>query len=324
MSVRTLSAIIPVRNQPDTLDDLLTNLDAQSVPEGWRLEVICIDNASTDSTPDVIKRHNATYILETQLGPSIARNTGVAAAAGELLWFIDADVLPLVDDFPVRIVEATKKLDSFAGFGGPILLPQRQYNNPIAFADHMACWSAWSSDRTDGHSDFQPTSFICRKADFDAVGGFDTQLRVLEDWDLQMRLQNLESPSDQIATSQADDDDIQQRPIWFLQNLPVAHAARDTFVRTIKHSWYWGLPSRRGWFGRSGASVTIMEKPFLRWLVLPTLVWQRAKHPLKTAWQVSPPRALLSAPILMLTLLVWGIAVIVGRGQPDEDKFAPV
>ncbi len=316
MSVSTLSIVIPVRNQPETLDELLTSLDRQACPSGWQVEVICVDNNSTDDTPEVIRRHNATYLLETRLGPSVARNSGVAAATGELLWFIDADAVPLSDDFLVRIVETAARLENFAGFGGPILLPDKQRNNPIAFADHMACWSLWRADRPTGHSDFQPTSFICRREDFIRVGGFDTELRVLEDWDLQMRLQN---PSDADAATSAP-----SQPLWFVQDLPVAHSARSSLVRTLKHSWYWGLPSRKGWFGRSGVSVSRMEKPVVRWLVLPSLVWQRAKHPFKTAWHISPWRAVLSLPFLLLTLLVWGVAVIVGEGQPDDDDFAPV
>ena len=316
MSVCTLSIIIPVRNQPETLDELLTSLDEQICPAGWHVEVICIDNNSTDHTPDVIRSHTATYLLEPELGPSIARNSGVAASTGELLWFIDADAVPLAADFLVRIVETASELGDFAGFGGPILLPRKQRNNPIAFADHMACWSIWRADRPTGHSDFQPTSYICRRQDFIKVGGFDTELRVLEDWDLQMRLQT------RGGTGSANTGPT--RPLWFVQDLPVAHSARGSLLRTLKHSWYWGLPSRKGWFGRSGVSVARMEQPVLRWLVLPSLVWQRAKHPFRTAWQVSPWRALLSLPFLLLTLLVWGVAVIVGEGQPDDDSFSPV
>jgi glycosyltransferase involved in cell wall biosynthesis len=316
MSIRTLSIIIPVRNQPETLDELLTNLDAQPCPDGWQAQVICIDNNSTDHTPDIIRSHNATYLLETRLGPSIARNSGVAEASGELLWFIDADVVPLADDFIVRIIAAADELGDFGGFGGPILLPEKQRNNPVAFADHMACWSDWRINRGDGQSDFQPTSFICRKAHFDAVGGFNTELRVLEDWDLQERLQQ--------SRQMTGGPDAPIRPLWFLKRLPVSHHARSSLLRTIKHSWYWGLPSREGWFKRAGFSMRRMELPVIRWLLLPGLVWFRAKHAFRAGWQVSKLSAILSLPFLLLTLVVWGVAVIIGKGQPDDDRLAPI
>jgi glycosyltransferase involved in cell wall biosynthesis len=316
MTMKTLSIIIPVRNQPATLETLLASLEAQVRPEGWGVEIICVDNNSTDSTPDVIRRHDAVYLLETTLGPSVARNSGVAASVGELIWFIDADAVPIGTDFLCKLVATADRLGDFGGFGGPILLPVFQRNNPIAFADHMACWSAWNAWRPDEHSGFQPTSFVVRREVFDAVGGYNTKLRVLEDWDLQLRIEK----SRQLTEGA----DAPPRPIWFVQSLAVAHCARSSIIRTLKHSWYWGLPSREGWLERSGAAVANLERPLLRWLGLPRLFAGRTMHPLQTAWRESRWRTILCLPFLLLTLLVWSVAVIVGKGQPQDDQVAPV
>lgn len=316
MSSRILSVIIPVRNQPETLDELLTCLDSLPPPSGWEVEVICVDNQSTDHTPDVIKRHKTTYLLESKLGPSVARNTGARAARGELLWFMDADAVPLGRNFLQRIVDTAEELGDFGGFGGPILLPEAQQNNPIAFADHMACWSAWNPWRPTEKSGFQPTSFIVRRSVFEEVGGYDTEIRVLEDWDLQLRLEK--------SRQLQEGDNAPERPVWFVSSLPVAHSARSSLTRTLKHSWYWGLPSRAGWLERSGFRVRKYERPFRRWLMLPGLFWLRARHPFHVAWRTSRARTILSAPFLVLTLLVWSVAVIVGTGQPDDDMLAPV
>jgi len=316
MLPRTLSIIIPVRNQPETLDLLLSSLESQIVPDGWAVEVICVDNKSTDHTPDVIKGHKALYVLETTLGPSIARNTGVAASSGELLWFIDADAVPIGEDFLQRLVATADELGDFGGFGGPILLPESQYNNPIAFADHMACWSAWNSWRPREQSGFQPTSFIVRRAVFEEVGGYDTQIRVLEDWDLQIRIEQSRQAREGLAAP--------VRPIWFVPGMAVAHHARSSLTRTLKHSWYWGLPSRQGWLERSGMPVARYTRPVLRWLALPGLLLLRARHPVQVAWRTSKIRTVLSAPFLFLTLLVWSVAVIAGSGQPDESRLAPI
>jgi glycosyltransferase involved in cell wall biosynthesis len=316
MLPRTLSIIIPVRNQPETLDALLTSLDLQKAPVGWAVEVVCVDNKSTDHTPEIIKRHNARYLLETRLGPSIARNTGVAASVGELLWFIDADAVPLGDDFLQRLVTKADELGDFGGFGGPILLPESQYNNPIAFADHMACWSAWNLWRPAEQSAFQPTSFIVRRTVFEEVGGYDTEIRVLEDWDLQLRIEQ--------SRQLREGPDAPPRLIWFVPTLAVAHHARSSLLRTLKHSWYWGLPSREGWLERSGMPVARYTRPVWRWLSLPGLLLLRARHPVHVAWRTSKMRTILSAPFLFLTLLVWAIAVIVGSGQPDASRLAPI
>jgi len=316
MTPRTLSIVIPVRNQPDTLDALLSAIASQRTPDGWGVEVICVDNDSTDNTPDIIRRHDVTYMHEPRLGPSIARNTGAASATGQLLWFIDADAVPLGHGFLCTLVSKADSLGDFGGFGGPILLPASQLNNPIAFADHMACWSAWNAWRQDEESGFQPTSFVVRKAVFDQVGGYDTNIRVLEDWDLQIRLEN--------SRRAEEGGDAPKRPIWFVRDLPVAHSARGTLMRTIRHSWYWGLPSREAWLERSGISTARYKYPLLRWLALPGLVWTRARHPLQVAWRLSKWRTLVSLPFLFITLVAWGSAVIVGQGQPDDDQYAPV
>ena len=316
MTQKTISIVIPVRNQPETLELLLASLERQIQPEGWDVEIICVDNNSTDETPDVIRQHDVVYLLETRLGPSIARNTGVAASAGELIWFIDADAYPLGNDFLCHVIDTADDLGDFGGFGGPILLPESQKNNLIAFADHMACWSAWNVARPTQHSGFQPTSIIIRREVFEAVGGYNTDLRVLEDWDLQLRIEK--------SRQQTEGPDAPSRPIWFVQSLGVAHCARSSLMRTLKHSWYWGLPSREGWLGRSGSSVKKLERPYLRWLGMPGLFLGRLLHPLKTGWKVSRIRAILSLPFLLLTLLVWTVAVIVGKGQPDDDQAAPI
>jgi GT2 family glycosyltransferase len=316
MLPRTLSIIIPVRNQPETLDLLLSGLESQIIPEGWAVEVVCVDNNSTDHTAEVIKSHKALYVLETRLGPSIARNTGVAASSGDLLWFIDADAVPIGADFLQRLVATADELGDFGGFGGPILLPESQYDNPVAFADHMACWSAWNTWRPLEQSGFQPTSFIVRRAVFEEVGGYDTQIRVLEDWDLQIRIEQ----SRQLKEGSA----APVRPIWFVPGMAVAHHARSSLTRTLKHSWYWGLPSREGWLERSGMPVARYTRPGWRWLSLPGLLMLRARHPVQVAWRTSKIRTVLSAPFLFLTLLVWSVAVIVGSGQPDESRFAPI
>jgi glycosyltransferase involved in cell wall biosynthesis len=86
-----ISIIIPHLNQPDALDTCLCSLDAQSLSRDL-FEIIVVDNGSETPPTDVVARHPGVRLLhEAQPGPGPARNTGVAAAAGEVLAFIDAD-----------------------------------------------------------------------------------------------------------------------------------------------------------------------------------------------------------------------------------------
>ena len=57
------------------------------------MELIVVDNASTDSTAQVVSRFDeARYVLEPQQGLSHARNRGIAEAKGELIAFVDDDI----------------------------------------------------------------------------------------------------------------------------------------------------------------------------------------------------------------------------------------
>jgi glycosyltransferase involved in cell wall biosynthesis len=86
-----ISVIIPHLNQPDGLEACLCSLDAQSLASDL-FEVVVVDNGSAASPAEVVARHSNVRLLhETRPGPGPARNTGVAAAKGEMLALIDAD-----------------------------------------------------------------------------------------------------------------------------------------------------------------------------------------------------------------------------------------
>lgn len=90
------SIIIPTRNRAANLDCILTALEKQACAYDW--EVIVVDDRSTDETQAVLARHPASKNLRvTQThqtwNASIPRNLGVKMAGGDLLWFLDSDVL---------------------------------------------------------------------------------------------------------------------------------------------------------------------------------------------------------------------------------------
>lgn len=85
-----ISVIIPHLNQPVGLEACLASLDAQSLSD--QFEVLVVDNGSAPLPTEIVSRHlNARLLHEAEPGPGPARNTGAAAARGEILAFIDAD-----------------------------------------------------------------------------------------------------------------------------------------------------------------------------------------------------------------------------------------
>lgn len=88
-----LSLIIPARNEAHNLPRLLESIRSQPTPP---LEVLVVDDASTDATAGVAASHGATVISSLALpddwrGKPWALHQGALAAKGDLLLFLDAD-----------------------------------------------------------------------------------------------------------------------------------------------------------------------------------------------------------------------------------------
>jgi GT2 family glycosyltransferase len=85
-----VSVVVPVRNDPDNLVACLTALRASTCANH---EVVVVDDASTDNTPQIARAHGARVVrLSENVGPAIARNRGCEEARGEIVVFLDADV----------------------------------------------------------------------------------------------------------------------------------------------------------------------------------------------------------------------------------------
>ncbi len=92
----TVSVVIPTRNRASLLADCLESLTAQR--SATPFEIVVVDNASTDRTPEVAAEAAARdprvrVVREARLGRAPALNAGVAAALGSLLIFTDDDMI---------------------------------------------------------------------------------------------------------------------------------------------------------------------------------------------------------------------------------------
>jgi len=87
-----ISIIIPTYNYAHFLDAAIDSAQAQAAQD-VAVEIIVVDDGSTDDTPHVLEKYqNAiTVITQDNMGLSAARNTGIAQAKGNFLCFLDAD-----------------------------------------------------------------------------------------------------------------------------------------------------------------------------------------------------------------------------------------
>jgi GT2 family glycosyltransferase len=92
MTQPEVSVIVPVRNGAGSIRQLLESLGAQTLARE-RFEVIVVDNASSDRTPEIAAEHGARVVHEGVPNRSRARNRGVTEAASALYAFTDADCI---------------------------------------------------------------------------------------------------------------------------------------------------------------------------------------------------------------------------------------
>src|SRR5262245_14909514 len=86
-----LSVIVPVYNDRAGLSRSLPALAAGAGPD---VEIIVVDDASTDDSAAVASRFPARLIrMPANAGPAAARNSGARQATGDILVFVDSDVV---------------------------------------------------------------------------------------------------------------------------------------------------------------------------------------------------------------------------------------
>ena len=118
-----VSVIICTRNRAQTLIiRALRGLLSQKVSGSFAYEILVIDNASVDETPELVANLASTfptisYVHESQAGLSYARNKGIAEAKGEIIAFLDDDSEP-TDNWIETLIKAYEKYPKAWAIGG--------------------------------------------------------------------------------------------------------------------------------------------------------------------------------------------------------------
>ena len=180
-----VSLIIPTFNRPH----LLPRAVESAMSAGRDVEVIVVDDASSDSTASVCAAlPGIKYVrLDRNQGVAGARNVGLLASTSDFIAFLDDDDIRLPGslDYQLSLLEAAPE----AGFvaGGVLLadqdcVPIGEVAVPLGESGDLF----WQVLELNVH--LIPGSVVVRKACFFEVGIFNRQLAGIDDWDMWTRI----------------------------------------------------------------------------------------------------------------------------------------
>lgn len=217
MKLPLVSVIIPTKNEQSNIIRCLTSLKNQRY--GGPIEVIIIDNFSSDSTADLVNEFMAKYskklagMVMHQSGPerSGQRNLGAKLAKGSYLLFMDADMEASAGVVSECIRLATNSLFS------PMIVVREE-------AVGYSFWGRALALEKNCYKDLnwiQAARFFPKKL-FLKIDGYDPMLRAGEDWDLTERLSDKGVPI-----------------LMTKESVLVHHEPRESIVNLLKKEAYY-------------------------------------------------------------------------------------
>ena len=193
-----VTVVVPTHDRCASLMRTLAALDGQVgvTPAGraFTYEVVVVADGCTDGTHSALRSANTRFPLrvveQVNSGPSAARNAGISIAAGDIVVFIDDDVVPAPCCLGVHVGRHDD--DPSVVVIGPMSTPR----------DHrLAPWVAWEQHQLEkwypffrshpgaGYHHFYTANASVRRSYLERVGGFDGTFRRAEDIELAHRLE---------------------------------------------------------------------------------------------------------------------------------------
>ena len=170
-----ISVVVCSYNGARTIRACLDGLSQLEYPD---FEVIVVDDGSTDQTAAIAREYGFSLISTENRGLSSARNTGLQAATGEIVAYIDDDAYP--DPQWLTYLAATFMRTTHVGVGGPNIAPPG--NGVIADCVANAPGGPIHVLLSDTEAEHIPgCNMAFRKTALEAIGGFDPQFRTAGD-----------------------------------------------------------------------------------------------------------------------------------------------
>ncbi len=170
--MKSVSVVIPCYNHGKYLAEAIESALGQTVKP---LEIIVVDDGSTDNTMDVSKSFPVKYIRIEHGGVSKARNTGIKSSQGTHILTLDADD-KLYKDSIERALSCSSDIVVLAAYFFGSVFGEWQFKSKnYTFEDLLKNSSLFYSS-------------VFPKKTWEKIGGYDENMEAGEDWDFLVRL----------------------------------------------------------------------------------------------------------------------------------------
>jgi O-antigen biosynthesis protein len=180
----TASVIVPAYNAQPTIDECVRSLLELRYPSE-ALELVVVDNGSTDATADILSRYEGRVrvLHEPARGAAAARNAGLASAEGEVVAFTDADCV--VDPDWLRHIVVPLH-NPRVGIAGGAIFARNGANDVERFGEEIHDHRRTIETLTPPYA--VTMSWASRSELLRDLGGFDPRFRRCQDVDLSYRI----------------------------------------------------------------------------------------------------------------------------------------
>lgn len=180
-----VSVIIPTYNRERCIAEAIDSVLAQTYGQ---FELIVVDDGSTDATGDLLQSRvdrMRVIRMDGNQGPAAARNRGIAAAAGDLIAFLDSDDLWLPEKLSVQVRFFSDHPGCRVCQTEELWIRNGVRVNPMRkHAKH----SGWIFTQCLPRCIVSPSAVMLHRTVFDRVGLFDESMPACEDYDLWLRI----------------------------------------------------------------------------------------------------------------------------------------
>jgi glycosyltransferase involved in cell wall biosynthesis len=186
------SIIIPTYNRANFIEETIKSVLSQTMKN---LEVIIVDDGSTDGTKEIIKNlatndDRIKYLYQENCGrPSVPRNIGFKNSTGEYISFLDSDDIWLPQKLEKQIELFEKDKSGKLGFVDCkyIIIGENSEEIKQNYSSHGYRGNILKQMLKD-HLIITPGSVLIKRSIINTVGLLDERLKCLDDWDMWLRI----------------------------------------------------------------------------------------------------------------------------------------